>query len=113
MGLGLPLVKKATESLNGKVQIESNPVEAPGTKISIVFNKYSLEERDVPVINSLEGQSLIYGIENINIADPPYHPNRQSILLIEDNKAMLHFLSKKLSFKYNIFSALNGVEALE
>jgi DNA-binding NarL/FixJ family response regulator len=42
-----------------------------------------------------------------------YLPERQSILIIEDNKAMLHFLFKKLSLKYNVFSSLNGSEALK
>ena len=102
MGLGLPIVKKVTESLDGEIHVESNPVEVPGTKISIVFNRYSLEESDVPATSSLEGQTLIYGIENPDITDPPYHPDRQSILVIEDNKAVLHFLSQKLSYKYNI-----------
>lgn len=52
-------------------------------------------------------------VEHFEITDTPYLPNRPSILLIEDNKAMLHFLSKKLSSKYNIFCSLNGVEALK
>src|SRR5690606_661786 len=47
------------------------------------------------------------------ISDPPYHSDRQSILLIEDKKAMLSFLSKKLSQKYNIVCAVNGAEALK
>lgn len=113
MGLGLPIVKQVTESLNGELFLESNPVEAPGTKINIVFKKYSLLESDVPVRETSESSSLIYNIENFNITDSPYDASKQTILLIEDNKAMLNFLSKKLKYKYNIYCTFNGIEALK
>lgn len=113
MGLGLPIVKKVTDGLGGHIHIESNPAKAPGTTISITFDRYTLVEGDVAVNNSSKTQSLIYNIANFDITDTPYFSDRQSILLIEDNKAMLHFLFKKLSNRYNIFCSLNGVEALK
>jgi signal transduction histidine kinase/DNA-binding NarL/FixJ family response regulator len=113
MGLGLPLVKKVVDSLGGQINIESNPAQSTGTKISISLNKYSLTENDAPVALVPERKSFIYGIEDFDITDPPYFPNRHSILLIEDNKAMLRFLSKKLSVKYNVFCSLNGAEGLK
>lgn len=113
MGLGLPIVKKVTESLDGQIHIESNPAKVQGTIITIILNRYNLQENEVPIIPSAEAQSLIYNFENFDITDTPYLSNRPSILLIEDNKAMLHFLFKKLSNKYNIICALNGVNALK
>lgn len=113
MGLGLPIVKKVTEGLNGQITVESNPAEFTGSKISITFNKYKISGNDVPVTNSKEGKSVMYSMKDFDVTDPPSKPNRHSILLIEDNKAMLNFLSKKLNDKYNILCALNGVEALK
>lgn len=113
MGLGLPIVKKVTESLGGQIHIKSNPAKAQGTVIAVTLKKYSLKENDMPIVASTEAQSLIYNFENFDITDTSYLPNRQSILLVEDNKAMLHFLFNKLSATYNIFCSINGVEALK
>lgn len=113
MGLGLPIVKKVVDSLDGQIHIESNPAKSIGTIISIILNKHTLAESDVPVVTSSETKSPIYSIEYFDITETPYLPSRQSILLVEDNNAMLKFLSKKLSEKYNIFCSLNGVEALK
>jgi signal transduction histidine kinase/DNA-binding NarL/FixJ family response regulator len=113
MGLGLPIVKKVTDSLGGHIQVDSSPAEKPGTEITITLDQYSLKEGDVKATNASKAQSLIYSIENFDIHDTPYLPERQSILIIEDNKAMLHFLFKKLNLKYNIFCSLNGSEALK
>ncbi|HQS22850.1 MAG: hypothetical protein B7Y11_01445 [Sphingobacteriia bacterium 24-36-13] len=113
MGLGLPIVKKVTDSLGAHIQIESNPTEMPGTTVEITFEKYNVKDSDIKSQATSKTQSLIYSIENLDIVDTPYLPERQSILLIEDNKAMLHFLFKKLSIRYNIFCSLNGAEALK
>ncbi|KAA8475442.1 signal transduction histidine kinase [Arcticibacter tournemirensis] len=113
MGLGLPIVKKVTDSLGGRIQVESNPAKKPGTTITITLDRYNLKEGEAKAKDTSKTKTLIYSIENFDINDTPYVPDRQSILLIEDNKAMLHFLYKKLSLKYNIFCSLNGSEALK
>ncbi|OJW81818.1 MAG: hypothetical protein BGO69_15055 [Bacteroidetes bacterium 46-16] len=113
MGLGLPIVKKVTDSLAGRIQVESDPTKKPGTTITITLDRYNLKEGEVKAEDTSNTKTLIYSIENFDINDTPYIPDRQTILLIEDNKAMLHFLYKKLSLKYNIFCSLNGSEALK
>jgi hypothetical protein len=41
------------------------------------------------------------------------YPDHKAATLVENNKAMLQFLSKKLGYRYNVFCALNGAEALK
>src|SRR6185312_11319846 len=48
MGLGLPIVKSIIDTLNGSIQVESNPAKKRGTKISVMLNEHILVE-DQPV----------------------------------------------------------------
>lgn len=113
MGLGLPIVKKVADSLGGQIEIDSNPDQSSGTTISITLNRYSLTKNDIPVANPIKAKPLSYNIEHFDITDAPYLSSRQSIILIEDNEAMLKFLSTRLRNKYNVFCSLNGAEALK
>jgi DNA-binding NarL/FixJ family response regulator len=54
-----------------------------------------------------------YRMPDIEIEDSAYSTAKRTILLIEDNKEMLQFLSKKLKNKYNVYSTLNGADAIK
>ena len=113
MGLGLPIVKKVVDSLNGEIKIESNPQHGPGTKIVIIFTKHDLKSEDSSIQSLNEPSASYYQLTDFKIEDTAYSPERQTILLVEDNKTMLNFLNKKLRGKYNVYCALNGAEALK
>jgi DNA-binding NarL/FixJ family response regulator len=113
MGLGLPIVKKVADSLSAHIKIESNPPEYSGTTISIIFNRYKLPESKATVEYPDKRQMASYQLEQFDINEHKFVPDRPLLLLIEDNHSMLKFLSKKLSNKYNVLCSLNGVEALK
>lgn len=113
MGLGLPIVKKVVDSLGGQLEVESNPAQAPGTTINITLNRYYPAQTDKVAAPAPAASPFNLNAESFDIADTPYCPRRRSLLLVEDNKAMLQFLLKKLSDRYNIFCSLNGAEALK
>ncbi|MEL7585315.1 MAG: ATP-binding protein [Prolixibacteraceae bacterium] len=113
MGLGLPIVKKVVDSLKGEILIDSNPMYGPGTKVTVILNKHELEMGDIPARGSIEISKSNYQLTDYKIEDSTYSPDRRSILLVEDNKFMLHFLFNKLSVNYNVYCALNGADALK
>jgi len=113
MGLGLPIVKNVVDSLAGEIVVESNPSQAAGTKILIILTKHDLKEEDMPVQSTKEVSNPNYQFADYAIEDSAYLPERRTILLVEDNKAMLQFLCNKFRGKFNVYYALNGADALK
>lgn len=113
MGLGLPIVKKVVDSLNGQIAVNSNPTCEIGTLILVTFNRHFLTGCDVINNTPTKVQSLIFSADNFDVVDTPFIQSRKTILLIEDHKEVLHFIFKKLSDRYNVFCAPNGSDALK
>lgn len=113
MGLGLPIVKNVVDSLAGEIVVESDPSLVPGTKILIILTKHDLKAEDMPVQSAKEASNPNYQFADYAIEDTAYLPERRSILLVEDNKAMLQFLCNKFRGKFNVYYALNGADALK
>jgi signal transduction histidine kinase/DNA-binding NarL/FixJ family response regulator len=113
MGLGLPIVKKVVEGIGGTVIVESNPDKMRGTKIIVTLPLYKPTEKDEPVKEVDTLNKLNYSFNYDEVKDSDYDPQRRTILLVEDNIAMINFLSNKLRVNYNVFGAHNGSEALK
>ncbi len=112
MGLGLPIVKKIIDSLSGTIDIQSDPVQKPGTTVTVTLKKHTGSSTAVSHLTP-QLQTSLYDLDRIDTFDTDYDPEKKSILLVEDNKAMINFLVKRLSTNYNICSAINGTEALK
>lgn len=113
IGLGLPIVKKVVEGIGGTVVIESSPTKLRGTKVIITLPRYHPTERDEPVKEVDNVNKLSYSFNYEKASDSDYDAQKRTILLVEDNVAMINFLSNKLRLRYNVFGALNGSEALK
>lgn len=113
MGLGLPIVKRVVEDLKGEIHIESNPKINPGTKVTIILDRYLLQKEDAPLNTATESNSSIHTLVDYDVPDSVYTQEKKTILLVEDNKAMIHFLFNKLNVHYNVICSLNGSEALK
>jgi signal transduction histidine kinase/DNA-binding NarL/FixJ family response regulator len=111
MGLGLPIVKKIIQELNGTIRIESNPKKQLGTKIIVTLQKYIVSENE-EIASRVSFPNLPASAENI-ISEKNYDEKKDTLLLIEDNVSMINYLAKKLQENYNVYLALNGNEALK
>jgi DNA-binding NarL/FixJ family response regulator len=112
LGLGLPIVKKVVQDLNGDIKIESDPNKEPGTKMSVILDRHKKLESESIAQNTIKNKISSNSFEETNYSEVFHHPDRPTILLVEDNMSMVNYLTKKLQEKYNTYAALNGNEAL-
>lgn len=112
MGLGLPIVKKIVEDLKGTIIIQSNGKVRKGTEITVALPIYQkvpgeiISKPDLPSYFSSTPAEF-------KITSKPYDEKEKTILVVEDNVSMANYLSKKLCENYNVYTALNGNEALK
>jgi signal transduction histidine kinase/DNA-binding NarL/FixJ family response regulator len=108
LGMGLFIVKSIVDLMKGKIEVKSTVNE--GTKIAILLPleaASSVESIVNPDINQLTVTK-----NNCKPHNYTYSVERNSILIVEDNADMLHYLADELNEEYNVFTAINGLEAL-
>ena len=112
MGLGLPIVKKIIDELNGTIAVKSKGKLEKGTEFTVtlpIYQKKSSEEISKPDIPSYFSSTQV----ELEIECKPYNDKEKTILVVEDNISMANYLSKKLCENYNVYTALNGNDALK
>lgn len=112
MGLGLSIVKKICDGLDGKINIRSNPDVEKGTEISIILPKHKLHLEDRTIDYKITND-LNYNFETIESYYEIYEDSRSTIMIVEDSAPLMNYLVTKLKDTYNILVASNAKEALE
>lgn len=107
MGMGLSIVKKVVDDLKGSIELISE--EGKGTTVSI---KLAPSSGGAQRIRSVTADSISFAAATDCPGDYVLHSDASTLMVIEDNAAMLGYLVKKLSVTYNVVVARNGSEAL-
>ncbi len=108
-GVGLALVNNLVKYLDGEIAIKSE-INA-GTHVTVkfpVFKQLAVAQKEDSYESEQEEENevSIAAIQNYP-ADNGVKSN-YTILIVEDNKELLTFLSKHLAKQYNVISASNG-----
>ncbi|MBO9702140.1 MAG: response regulator [Sporocytophaga sp.] len=111
IGIGLSLVKKIVESIGGVIRIESDPSTIVGTNMIIEIPICNNEYFGGPL--SLKSREVYFNVEALNIPQLRYNAEKRSVLIVEDNFALLNYLATKLSERFNVIAATSGNEAFE
>jgi signal transduction histidine kinase/ActR/RegA family two-component response regulator len=100
-GLGLAIVYGIVKEHNGFIEVESAP--GLGTTLRIYL----------PVVRS-EGKSAVNELLTEESASRKYASGRGTVLVVEDEEAMVHLLKEALSQAgYQTLTAMNGEEAVD
>lgn len=100
-GLGLAIVYGIVKEHNGFIEVESAP--GLGTTLRIYL----------PVVRS-EGKSAVNELLTEESASRKYATGRGTVLVVEDEEAMVHLLKEALSQAgYQTLTAMNGEEAVD
>ncbi|MCW3805500.1 ATP-binding protein [Plebeiibacterium marinum] len=111
-GIGLSLCKDLIEIHHGSISVKSTVNKGTTFNITIPINKgsYSPAERSTESIIEIQETA---SITEFNENESPQHTNDINILIVEDNMELLLVMKNILSKTYNVYTAINGIEALE
>lgn len=112
MGLGLSIVKKIVLDLNGDIEILSDPKHSIGTKITITLPAYEKSENEPVADFAVEGINY-FEVEKLSISELPFDEHNFTIMIVEDNMALLKYMVEALQQKHNIHFAISGEAAVE
>ncbi|MEE4117224.1 MAG: hybrid sensor histidine kinase/response regulator transcription factor, partial [Marinilabiliaceae bacterium] len=117
-GIGLALVKNLVTLHKGNIDVVSKP--GTGTVFSIVLPcsraAFSDDELYCEELSyTMNTEELIHLEHNkeYHSDDPMLEPERETVLIVDDNTELLSFLSESISVKFNVITALDGNEAID
>lgn len=110
MGMGLSIVKKIVDDMKGAIVLKSQLDQ--GTEIKVLLPRYIVTKEEQLSQYDIS-MDLSVPVSYMAPNDKIFGPSRSFILIVEDNKEMLNYLAENLGDRYNVYVAMNGIEALK
>lgn len=118
-GIGLALVRSLIDYLNGQLTLSSQPGKGTVVHIELPLQHKPLPE--IPESGKVTGNKsysvhpgLFAELSPVELpGESTPVPDRQTLLIVEDNRELLKFLSKHFAQQYKVQLAKNGLEAME
>ncbi|MBN2441468.1 MAG: substrate-binding domain-containing protein [Spirochaetales bacterium] len=111
IGVGLSIVKKIIDDLGASITVKKN--RGTGTCFTCVFTASNEPADAQDTDNTPLIKPLVRTIFKEDITEEDITGDKTSILIVDDNVQMLHFLKVSLKKTYNIFLATDVQTALE
>ena len=109
IGMGLAIVNKIIINLKGTISLESNAVK--GTKVTVTLPLQTVAVAAHPTDTSQHFHASIDPFYEVK--DVVHSEARPYILVVEDNLAMLSYLKDNIGKHYNVYTATDGLDALQ
>lgn len=108
IGMGLSIVNNIVKSLGGKITLKSSVGKE--TSFIIELARYRLSNNESALTCEHDQPTMVSHIHVIDIIDPE---KKHSVLVVEDNLQLLHYLTEKLKKHFTVYTSANGKFALE
>ena len=122
-GLGLALTRELTYLHGGTIDCKSKEGQGTVFTVTIPITKDAFSAQQIDTkhpIDLTKPHTNIIDVSALEMLTPPSKPAEKepakplySILLVEDNEELLMLMKTLLSYKYNVLTAANGLEALK
>ena len=113
-GIGLSLTKNLVELHGGTILVESEPNKGACFIVSIPVSHDAFNPEEIEDINLICDDNAESFVEtSVIVKEETDNEEKNNILVIEDNDDLKSLMVSILSVDYNVFTASNGIEALD